>query len=113
MKITDSNNCKYCGEIDYTEHFFVTCPRLTTFWIAVLEWIEKEIGIKISSGITEKFFGISVEDNINYKGKKTVFVNHILIIAKFSIIKAKYLECHNIFEVFLNESSKRRKYFSN
>ena len=113
MKITDSNNCKYCGEIDYTEHFFVTCPRLTTFWIAVLEWIEKEIGIKISSGITEKLFGISVEDNINYKGKKTVFVNHILIIAKFSIIKAKYLECHNIFEVFLNESSKRRKYFSN
>ena len=110
MKISTSNKCSHCDEIDFIEHYFVTCPRLTDFWRAVLEWIDKEIGIKLSNGTPEKLFGIIKGEKKHYKGKKVETVNHILTIAKFSIIKSNFFVNLNLIEIFEYETSKRQKY---
>ena len=28
MKIKNTDNCDYCGAVDYVEHMFIHCPRL-------------------------------------------------------------------------------------
>ena len=110
MKILDTNRCKYCGEVDFIEHFFVTCKRLTEYWDAVLEWINKEIGIKVANIISHKLFGITKEENKSHKIEKIEKANYVLIIAKFSIVKTNFLEQCNIKDCFENEIIKRKKY---
>ena len=92
MKITDTDKCKFCGEVDYIEHFFVTCQRLAEFWTAVTKWIHKMIGVKITNKISEKLFGIIKGEEKSGRGLKVEQANYVLIIAKLSIIKANFFD---------------------
>ena len=110
MKIKLSNRCDYCGEIDYIDHAFVTCNRLTEFWNSVISWIDKEVDICIPDRTLEKLFGIVKGEQKHFKGRRVDIANHILIIAKFSIAKAKFFDNLNIIDIFESEILKRKKF---
>ena len=112
MKISPTDRCDYCGEIDYIDHAFVTCIKHVDYWSAVNNWIKKEIGIFIPDRTTEKLFGIVKGEHKNYKGKKVEIANHILLIAKFSIAKAKFYENLRAIDIFESEILKRKKFLT-
>merc|ERR1711860_355498 len=112
MKISPTDRCDYCGEIDYIDHAFVTCIKHFDYWSAVNNWIKKEIDISIPDRTTEKLFGIVKGEHKNYKGKKVEIGNHILLIAKFSIAKAKFYENLRPIDIFESEILKRKKFLT-
>ena len=113
MKKEDNNKCDYCGEIDFIEHAFTDCQRIKVFWNQVLEWIKKELDIHIPVDAMKQLFGIVRGEGFMYKGKSTNKANHILIIAKFAIIKSKYYDGENVKGVFETEIKKRLHYLRN
>ena len=46
----------------------------------------------------------------HFKGRRVDIANHILIIAKFSIAKAKFFDNLNIIDIFESEILKRKKF---
>ena len=111
MKITESNRCEFCGEVDSIEHALISCMRVRTFWIEVTEWLKKELHVILPDSSKEKLFGLIPVEGTTNKENKMNKANHLLLIAKFSISKAKYYERMNIKEVFEEEVGKRMKYF--
>ena len=109
MKLSDTNACEFCGEIDYVEHALVSCIRLRAFWEAVLKWTKREVGIEVKVKLQDKLFGIEKGEH-KEKLKKVAIVNQIILIAKFSIFKTKYYDHQNIAVIFEEEISKRKKY---
>ena len=110
MKLSATNTCDFCGEVDYTEHALVNCVRLKQFWEAVIKWIKKEVGIDVADKTEEKLFGIGKGDRKKTKAKNVAIANQILLIAKFSIYKTKFYDHQNITVIFEEEISKRKKY---
>ena len=110
MKLSPTTECEHCGETDYIDHFFVNCVRLNDYWKAVIAWIEKEVGLVVENRLQEKLFGIMKGEKQNYKGRKVEIANHVILIAKFSIAKAKYFDNHNVLKIFEEEILKREKY---
>ena len=61
MKIKDCNRCDYCNEIDYVEHFFWRCTKLSTFWHTVKYQIYTVTGKRIELSESDVMFGYQVE----------------------------------------------------
>ena len=74
--IIPSPACTFCGEADESlEHIFVTCHYTKKFWAEVIKWMGNlDIEIEPLSN-KDIIFGIM-------DGKRDLFVNHILLIAK-------------------------------
>ena len=68
-KLSATNTCDFCGEVDYTEHALVNCVQLKQFWEAVIKWIKKEVGIDVADKTEEKLFGIDKGDKKKPKRK--------------------------------------------
>ena len=102
--IKNSNKCDFCQEVDFLEHFLINCVRLAPYWQQVLSYIEKETKVIVPDFMEHKLFGITDENsngkNINKNIEKA---NLFLMIAKLSIIKAKFCKLDNIFSVFQSE----------
>ena len=64
----------------------------------------------VENRLQEKLFGIMKGEKQNYKGRKVEIANHVILIAKFSIAKAKYFDNHNVLKIFEEEILKREKY---
>ena len=112
MKIAENNKCDFCGEVDSMEHAFIRCMRLNTFWTEVTRWLKRELQVTLPDNDKEKLFGLLKEEGTIEKGNRIKKANHILLIAKFSIIKAKFYERNDIKEVFEEEVGKRIKYLT-
>ena len=89
MKIKESNKCDFCENVDFIEHALVNCERLKDFWQNVIEWIKKELDVCIPhDNILFKLFGLVKGDVGKCAKWKVEKANHVLIIAKFVIMKS-------------------------
>ena len=109
MKIKDTDKCEKCGERDVVEHTFFKCKGLSEFWKDVASTIEKKTQIKIVPTETLALFGVIKTDmNVNKKVLNTI--NHIILIAKMCISKAKYGKVKHVQTNFDRELELREKY---
>ena len=111
MKVKENNKCDHCNEVDFTEHALVSCERIKGFWENVIGWVEKEIDVKIpQDSIICLLFGLVKGDASNCARWRIEKVNHVLLIAKFAIIKSRFMEGVSIESLFEKEIQKRMKY---
>ena len=88
MKVRDSENCQYCFETDYIEHFFFDCLKVKPIWKELERVICSKMGKKISLGMKEVIFGI---DSIQELSKRDIkWINNTILVAKMVISKWKY-----------------------
>lgn len=89
MKKRENNRCSLCGDIDFIEHFFFKCPRISLFW----KNVEKQIYIKTGSQIKLKETDVLFGFQPNKQQDQTIRnINFILLVAKMSISIYKYGE---------------------
>ena len=88
--LEESDRCD-CGEIDFIDHSLVTCNYLDPLWNEVKQIIIVSTGERIQLTLSSKLFGLSMEDgkNLNINNNSLSIINNILLIAKFSINKAR------------------------
>ena len=109
MGITQSEKCDYCGENDLIEHYFYLCERNRNLWTKVNQKIRNKIGNEIQLNVKVVLFGIE-QDEIYDKlqASEVQFINNMLLIGKFSIIKSKTQNV-NLSLLFDNELRIRNK----
>ena len=95
-----SNKCEYCNEVDFLEHFFVECKRLTGFWKHVTNFILQKIDVKIDPSVNQILCGIEHGEFPTVSTEKFNFINHVLLIAKMCVSKMRYGKCNYIFLLF-------------
>ena len=82
-KISDSNKCIYCEEIDTIEHHFFDCIQCQIFWNKVLSWSKRNLETSIKPTICDILFGIPIkEENIDT-------INFINLLGKWYINKTR------------------------
>ena len=88
--LEESDRCD-CGEIDFIDHSLVTCNYLVPLWNEVKQIIIVSTGERIQLTLSSKLFGLSMEDgkNLNINANSLYIINNIILIAKFSINKAR------------------------
>ena len=109
MGISQSEKCDYCGENDLIEHYFYLCERNRNLWTKVNQKIRNKLGNEIQLNIKVVLFGIE-QDEIYDKlqASEVQFINNMLLIGKFSIIKSKTQNV-NLSLLFDNELRIRSK----
>ena len=88
MKVTQTNRCSYCLEIDFIEHFFYHCPYSKTFWQYIDKKISAELGRCINLSQEDVLFGVQLPLN----KAKTNYINHTCLVGKMCISIAKKKE---------------------
>ena len=100
MKIKESDKCEVCGEIDFIEHMFFQCRKLIGFWRKVSNVIELKTSLQITLSETNVLFGITKTDTSTTQAYINI-INHLILIGKVCISKAKYGKIKNI-NIFLD-----------
>ena len=108
MGIRTSELCDHCGVKDFIEHMFIDCKLLYGFWDRVFNEIFLFTSFKFEKSDCNILFGFSYSPNVT--NVKTNIANHILLIAKLSVSKARYGELKNVNIVFDSELSVRKQY---
>ena len=88
MKIKGDNRCVKCGQVETIEHFFVECEELKSFWLYVCEYIGYKYETK--ANMTEREIVLGVIQKESLSQQKRNVMNHILLVAKYTIAKVKY-----------------------
>ena len=109
MKIKDSQQCDFCGGIDYIEHMFIHCPRLRGYWENVFNVILARINLHVTRSVKNILFGLTKTET-QFNVKQLRIINHIILIAKMCISKTKANNNINTFMTFENELSARQKF---
>jgi hypothetical protein len=100
MSIRVSNQCSYCNQVDFLEHFFYDCKYIKQLWVEVKKLIVCNTGNNVDLNITDVLFGCKRP----YLGSKVcTYVNHLILIAKMCISKVKYGKKTHIIILFENE----------
>ena len=110
MKIKNTDNCDYCGAVDYVEHMFIHCPRLRGFWEMIFNMILARTGVRVDRTDSNILFGINRADMDCNKEKYRV-INHIILIAKMCISKTKKDNIRNTQITFEIELAAREQFF--
>ena len=102
MSIKNTQNCEWCDEFDYIEHFFATCRLVKPLWKEVESQINVFIGKKIKLLNRNVLLGVTTNDEI---AKKYIAnINHAILFGKMVISKVKYGNAHNIIDTFEKEA---------
>ena len=106
MKISDTQNCKFCKVIDVMEHFFFSCKKVKPLW----EEIEKDIQAFLSVNIklTQIMIILGVTDYHGSKAEVRKQINWVIAIGKMVISKFKYGRPRNIIEIYESDSRVRK-----
>ena len=110
MKIKPTNACDHCGEVDYIDHMFFTCTRLKDYWQYIEYILEEIMEDNISLDITSALFGLLIK-TANCNRQKLKHANHILLLAKFCIIKSMYNNTESLIYIFDYQLLLRKRYF--
>ena len=91
--LSESENCE-CGEKDIIEHSLIDCPLLNHLWKNVDLSITRFLnGRTITLTNINRLFGLSCMEKRDLKlsNDEFMFINNILIVAKFAINKTRAL----------------------
>ena len=106
IKIRQSDMCQFCGEMDSLEHFFFNCSKVKCIWDEISRHIE---------GITNKYIRLTAKkvmiglDKGDVSGKNNLNrINHLILIGKATISKAKYVKSNNFLTILDQEMIARK-----
>ena len=105
MSIRKSQNCEWCNELDYIEHFFVTCGVVKPLWEEVESKLNAYIGKRIKLTFEQILLGVTNQDQ--FDKRYIAKINHAILIGKMVISKYKYGNAHNLKLTFERESRLR------
>ncbi|MEM6737394.1 MAG: reverse transcriptase domain-containing protein [Bacteroidota bacterium] len=105
MKIADSQKCPHCNVVDFSEHFFFYCQKVTKMWMEVEKIIKTEIGFSLS--LTEQDVMLGVNQSTKQMNNSIKWVNHVILVGKMVISKIKYGPNSLIVDTLLIELGKR------
>ncbi|MEK6264143.1 MAG: hypothetical protein N2B06_05145 [Clostridium sp.] len=99
-KIKSNNLCQYCKEVDNVLHHFYFCYELQLFWNSFQNWWS-EICKKciFIYPLTPKQIILGLTEKLCHKPQ----LNYIVLLAKWYIFRAKYLEKECFFIEFLTD----------
>ena len=106
MKIRQSDTCQYCEEFDSLQHFFFDCSFVKCVWDEIGRHIESIANKYIHLSAEKVMFGLGKGEGL---GKSTLNkANHLILIGKATISKAKYAKRKN-FLIMLDQEIAIRK----
>ena len=106
MKLAPSQNCQFCGEIDFVEHFFFNCIKVKPLWIEINKDINASLGVAFKVKEIDVITGAH-----DYQGISSVIlkeINHRIAIGRMVISKYRYGKGRNIFEIYETECCLRK-----
>ncbi len=98
MGIEQDNICKHCAQIDFIDHFFVTCKLVRPLWSHIESIFNSLHGRVIH--LTERDILLGIEDL--HLSTYTV-LDKMIVIAKLCISKFKYGDHPNLVHLFNRE----------
>ena len=108
MGIKNTENCDFCNEKDFVEHYFFNCRKLVQFWKFINNFLNLKLDKKIILYDYVILLGIEQSnEKFGLTKKEMSFINNILVVAKLSIIKSKQNSLNIIF-IFENEIKLRK-----
>ena len=110
MKIKNSAICDSCEGIDFIEHAFFLCPILRPFWQRMEELIHQILETPVQLQPINALLGFEKSFS-NCNIRKLSEANHLLLLAKFCIVKHKYLQANTVKYIFNFELMLRRRHF--
>ena len=83
MGISNSKYCDFCvNEIDYIEHFFYTCEKISCIWKCVENKIAAKFNETLKITVYDALIGLQ---NNNVSASIVTYANHLILIAKMCI----------------------------
>ena len=110
MNIKDASRCDFCHELDFVDHMFIDCSRLKPLWDEVSIHIESISDEVLPITKTAGLFGF-LPDSVSCSKNKLTQINHLILIAKFSIAKSIHSGNPNLLDIFERELFLRKKSF--
>ena len=98
MKLSNSQNCKYCDTIDYIEHFFFHCEKVRPLWQRIQTEIQLKLEISVELSETSVLLGVISIPGLSKKGIE--LINQVLAIGKMVVSKFKFGIKRNIIEIY-------------
>ena len=95
MYLKDTNLCDTCNNIDFIEHAFYHCEPVQRFWNHVSQLISTRLNIHFNISPSQAILGIPMGSQ-QFSPKILHEINHIILIAKLSIVKSKVSKNTNI-----------------
>ena len=109
MGEAQNNLCSLCqNEIDYIEHFFFHCPKISELWSYISNIINKDSEQRITLTAESVLFGIQSSKMPNLNQMQCKFINHLILIGKMCVGKFRYGIPLNIKIMFEMECSIRK-----
>ena len=109
MKITESNICSLCEQVDYIEHFFFRCDKVQQLWIEIEKDIQANLGCRLN--ITEEMVILGLVNKADTQKKLIEKINHALSVGRLAVTKFRYGKSRNILEIYETESRIRKLWF--
>lgn len=110
MYLKDSNLCDACNNIDFIDHAFYYCRPVKEFWDNLSIIISTNLNMNIIITAPHALLGIP-RGFLQICPKKIKEINHIILIAKLSITKARLTRYRNIQIIFEQEIEIRKSNF--
>ena len=110
MYLKDTNICDYCIDIDFIDHAFYNCKHIKEFWIKLSTLISTCLDFQFTITASQVLLGIPCGilqlNNVQLKE-----INHLILIAKLSIVKSKASNVRNIWLIFEQQFELRKSSF--
>ena len=106
MKLSPSQNCQTCGEIDFVEHFFYNCTRVQPLWVEISKDINVSLGVIIKIKESDVLLGLCRSAGISALSHREI--NLRIAIGRLVISKFRYGRARNIFEIYETECRLRK-----
>ena len=106
MKISDTQNCKFCKVIDVMEHFFFSCEKVKPLWQEIQRDIQAFLNVEIK--LTQEMVILGVTDYQGTTAEVRKKINWVIAIGKMVISKFKYGKPRNILEIYETDSRHRQ-----
>ena len=100
MKLSDSEDCFFCGERDTVAHFFFQCPVSQEVWREASTILSCKLDKTINIQESDVIFGFF---NVNLDNSANQFLNIVGLIGKHTISKFKYEKTGKISILFERE----------
>jgi hypothetical protein len=82
MKLEDNNLCPYCNVIDFIEHFFYSCSKISKIWKLVEEKVYSMYDVKIKITAQQALLGFPKQQ---YSKDLDHYINQLILVAKMCI----------------------------
>ena len=101
MKISSSDECKFCHTKDFIEHFFVHCKRVLPLWHEITKDIFSISGVPVALDESKILLGVPQIRGVSAVIMKKI--NLVIAVGKLTISKFKYGKPRNILEIYETE----------